>query len=591
MKSAVDTEEVAGRYRIAGRIASGGMGEVFRARDSVLGRTVAIKMLAPGLASRPGFVERFRAEAQAAARLSHPNVVQIHDWGETGATYFMVMEYVRGKNLREILAAHGPLEPRQAAEVAHGILLALAAAHSQGLVHRDVKPENVLVTADGVVKVADFGIARALEDASTTSGLIGTVAYAAPEQAAGGEVDGRADLYSAGCVLFEMLTGSPPFEGDVAEVLNRHLNSRVGAPSLQRPEAAPLNSFVARLTEPKPGDRYASAREALNELEAAERGLPPAAPLAQLTTELTSVASVEGQPTLVPGGQTPRKKKWWLAAILLPLLLIAGAVAAWARPVRVPVSTGKDLAQARKLLTAAGFNVRLDYQTADEPAGTVLGTKPSTGSLARRGSTVVIEVSKGPPLTDVPNVVGMTADAAKAAITQASLIVGEVTEKYASDPAGKVIAQDPAPGRVRKQTPVNLVVSKGPEAVAVPDVKGKTFDDAQAALTQAGLTATREDVFNDAAPGKVVDQSPQAGAKADKGSQVKLTVSKGSEPFAMPDEQGKSCADGKADLESRGLVVSVNARSGTCASNKVLAQDPLPGSTVRKGDQATLYAA
>src|SRR5258708_7551828 len=212
------SEIIAGRYRVAARIGSGGMGEVFRARDQVLGRTVAVKVLPEELAARQGFVERFRAEAQAAARLSHPNAVQVYDWGSSDGSYFMVMEYVRGRTLREVLAARGRVEPAQAAALMGQLLAALEAAHDSGLVHRDVKPENVLLTATGDVKVADFGISRMAEGAATSSDMVGTASYAAPEQIRGEAVDGRADLYAAGGGLYELLGGAPPFEGNAAPV-------------------------------------------------------------------------------------------------------------------------------------------------------------------------------------------------------------------------------------------------------------------------------------------------------------------------------------------------------------------------------------
>ncbi|MEO7803471.1 MAG: protein kinase, partial [Actinomycetota bacterium] len=217
------SQVIAGRYHLVARIGGGGMGEVFRARDAVLGRTVALKILPRSVASSLVSVERFRREAQAAARISHANVVAVHDWGETEGTYYMVMEYLRGRNLRELLADHGTLETRQACQVIDQVLSALSSAHAEGLVHRDIKPENILISTEGIVKVTDFGIAHVREGTSSTGGILGTVAYIAPEQARGDGVDARADIYASGCVMYELLTGAPVFEGDAARVLYQHL--------------------------------------------------------------------------------------------------------------------------------------------------------------------------------------------------------------------------------------------------------------------------------------------------------------------------------------------------------------------------------
>lgn len=587
-RSGVAPDTIAGRYRVTARIASGGMGQVYRARDQVLGRTVAVKVLPSDLAVRPGFVERFRAEAQAAARLSHPNVVQVHDWGEAEDTYFMVMEYVRGRNLREVLAVAAPLAPRRAAEVVSQLLGALAAAHESGLVHRDVKPENCLVTVDGTVKVTDFGIARLAEGGRTSGELFGTVAYAAPEQIRGEKVDLRADLYAAGCVLYELLAGAPPFEGDVASVLRRHLEERVPPPSRERPEAgAELDRVVLRATDPDPSGRYASAREMAADLDRAAGSLPEAPPLSELAAELTSEVAAEAMETVVPAGRRrPRRLRW----VLLALLLTAAGAGGWLlRPVEVPDVGGLAQSEAQQRLVGAGFSVDLSFSHSDERPGTVLGTEPAAGKLARRGGTVVVEVSRGPQVAEVPRVVGMSVEDARKTLREAGLLEGEVTEQFAREPAGTVVDQNPRGGQVRAASPVGLVVSRGPELVDVPEVRGKLFDEAQAALQGAGFAVLKEEAFNDAPAGTVLDQAPKPGERVERGSQARLAVSKGPEPFAMPDVGGKTCGEARIQLEELGLGVVVQSRSGACAANRVLGQDPLPGATVRKGQEVTLY--
>lgn len=588
-RTAPPSDTVAGRYRITARIASGGMGEVYRAFDTNLKRTVALKILPFDHAARPGGVDRFRAEAQAAARLSHPNVVQVHDWGESGATYFMVMEFVRGRNLREILGARGPLPPRQAADVMLEVLDALDAAHARGLIHRDVKPENVMVTGDGRVKVADFGIARAVEAQTMTGGLLGTVAYVAPEQVRGDRIDPRADLYSAGCVLYELLTGHRPFTGEAASVLNQHLTSRVPAPSLERPEAEPLDEVVAKATHPDIANRYSSASEMKDGLRKVAPALPEAEPLSSLARELTSEAAAEQVETEIGEEVVAKPRRWWPFVVLFaaPLATILGVMF---RPVKVPEVEGMMLVGAERRIEEAGLSTEIRFEKDEERAGTVLRVDPPPGSTVLRGRTLVLTVSRGPDITTLDDLVGRTLEEAKELIRRADLVLGDVVERHDQAPAGRVIDQSPRPGRVRRGEPVNLVVSLGPEKGSIPDVLGKSFDEASTILSEAGFTPAKEEVFADAPAGTVLDQQPRGGETADKGTTVRLVVSKGPEPFAMPDVRGQACAQAKSDLEARGLVVLVNSRSGgACGSNKVLEQDPLPGAQVRKGQEATLY--
>ena len=582
-------ETIDGRYQVIQRIGSGGMGEVFRARDPVLGRTVALKLLPREVAQHAGAVDRFRTEAQAAARINHPNVVQVHDWGQTESTYYMVMEYVRGRNLREILAARGRLEPRQATDIIIQVLDALAASHSTGLVHRDIKPENVIVSIDGTVKVTDFGIARVTEASVSTDGLFGTVAYVAPEQARGEMVDGRSDVYSVGCLLYELLTGSMPFSGDAARLLYQHLNDAIPKPSLEAadvPES--MDRIVEKATAKGPADRF-SAAEMKAELMAVAATLPPATPLAELTYELTSEVSVQVIDTL-PGVPAPKKRHVlrWATLLLLIGLAVLGF---FYHPVKVPRVIGEDRTSAVAAIRRSGMAFETSRRFSDEPAGKVLSSDPSPGKWAMPWTKVSLVISAGPRLTDVPQLVGMNVDDARKKIVELKLVVGEVTEVHDKSPAGQVIDQNPKPGRVRVGDPVNLTVSSGPEFVVIPGVVGQQFADAQKKLTDMGLVVERIDEFNDAAVGQVIAQEPVQDQRVEKGSTVKLHASKGPAPFAMPDVKNKSCSEAKSQLESLGLVVVVRSKSGPCSSNKILDQDPLPGATVKKGDEATLYAA
>lgn len=588
--------EVAGRYVIAGRIGSGGMGDVFRARDSVLGRTVALKMLPFELAIQPGFVERFRAEAQSVARISHPNVVQVHDWGQEGDTYYMVMEYVRGKNLRQILASTRKLPPRQAAQVTGQVLGALGAAHDKGVIHRDVKPENVIVATDGRVKVTDFGIARAAENAALTGGMLGTVAYVAPEQARGEHVDSRTDLYSTGCMLYELLTGSLPFEGDAAKVLQEHLNSRVPEPSLLAPEVgSKLDRVVCKATAPDPSERYQSAAEMRKELAAAISQLPEAPPLAELTEEFTSEASIESIETVVRQAPPKRRRRWvrWVVAAVL-LAALAGGVA-YVGPTQVPAMAGETRPVAEERIRQAGLEARFAEVFSDDvPLGEVITTRPGAGSWTRRGGSVSVSVSAGPKLTDVPAVAGMQLDQARQAILEADLAIGNIERRNSVEPVDKVLSQDPEPKQVKSGELVTLVVSDGPAILPIPQLNGKGVDAAEAQLREQGFRPARQTVFNGAAAGTVVGQAPAAGEPHPQGTEVKLQVSKGPQPFQVPEVKGKSCADAKAQLEGLGMkVVSQTSGGGaaTCGGNRVLEQDPLPQSERKPGAEATLYVA
>ncbi|CAN5879762.1 Stk1 family PASTA domain-containing Ser/Thr kinase [soil metagenome] len=586
--------EVAGRYVIAGRIGSGGMGDVFRARDSVLGRTIAIKMLPFELAIQPGFVERFKAEAQSVARISHPNVVQVHDWGQENDTYYMVMEYVRGKNLRQVLSHTKRLPPRQAAQVTGQVLGALAAAHEKGVIHRDIKPENVVVATDGRVKVADFGIARAVENAALTGGMLGTVAYVAPEQAWGERVDPRADLYSTGCMLYELLTGSLPFEGDAAKVLQDHLNSRVPAPSTLVPEVGEiLDRIVTKATAPRAADRYQSASEMRKDLALAVAGLPEAPPLTELTGEFTSEAGPENVETVVRHAPVKKKKSWkrWTLLAVVMLALVGGI---YLGPTQVPPLAGETRAVAEERIREAGLQAGFTEAFSDDvPAGEVITSRPSAGSWTRKGGSVAVTLSRGPKLSDVPNVVGMQLEQARAEIIENDLAISPNIERRNSiEPVDKVLSQDPPPKQVKSGELVTLVVSDGPAILPIPNLGGKSGDGAEKELRDLGFVPVTESVFNGAASGTVVGQTPPAGEPHPQGTEVKVSVSKGPQPFKVPDVKGKSCAEAKAALEGLGMKVSAQTSGGgpaTCAGNQVLEQDPLAGSDRRPGSEATLY--
>jgi serine/threonine-protein kinase len=503
----------------------------------------------------------------------------------------MVMEYVRGRTLREVLAARGRVQPAQAAAVLSQLLGALEAAHASGLVHRDVKPENVLLTAAGEVKVTDFGISRMAEGAATSSDLLGTASYVAPEQIRGETVDGRADLYAAGCVLYELLCGAPPFEGSVAHVLHEHLTARVPPPSVEVPEAAPLDAVVVKATDPDPAARFASAAEMRAALDAAAASLPEAPPLSELASEITSVVATETQETMM--APVRRRRRRWPIMVALLLVLAVGAGAVLLRP--VPKVTGLSQADAVAKLRGAGLHTRVTTAFDDSlSSGMVIRASPpfSIGPLGLRGSTVRLTVSKGQDLRQLPLVEGKDIAVAQQAIRALGLADPVVQQVFDASKPGTVTHQEPPPQAVKPGQPITLQVSKGPEMVGVPQVSGTAYPAAQAALAKAGLTPVRQDTYSDVAQDTVLNQAPPAATSVPKGSSVTLTVSGGPQPFAMPNfaNGSTSCATAKAQSEALGLVVTVKGRSGTCGVDAVLLQDPPAGSSgVRKGDPVTLY--
>ncbi|MGH2687339.1 MAG: PASTA domain-containing protein, partial [Actinomycetota bacterium] len=438
---------------------------------------------------------------------------------------------------------------------------------------------------DGFVKVGDFGVARAAEGAATTGGLVGTVAYVAPEQVRGDAVDARTDLYAMGCVLYELLTGSQPFEGDAARVLHAHLNEDVPAPSRQQPAVTgDLDLVVAKATASHPRDRYASAGQMLADLERALATLPAAPPISELTQELTSEVLSESQDTMVPGRRRRKGRVW---KVLLTLLVVAGlgVLGYLFRPVRVPDVTRDPSAQAKRTLNLAGLEVEQRRVPSDQEKDLVVAVHPDEGRWVRHGRKVLVDVSRGPAEpARVPPVVGMTEQEAMAALRTSGLQMVVVERKSDHAEAGRVIAQKEQPDqRLAQGAPVSVVVSTGPEFVDLANWTGHTLAEAQPALAVAGLTAVPSEVFHDTPVGTILSQDPVV-PTIEKGSPIGLVVSKGPEPFQIADYKGTSCATAKADLEAKGLVVTA-----TCGSSKVVDQDPPPGASVKKGQKVLLY--
>jgi beta-lactam-binding protein with PASTA domain len=600
------------------RIAAGGMGEVFRAQDAVLAREVAIKVLHRSLAGDPAFVDRFRREARAAAGLAHPHIVNVYDWGAVDGVYYMVMEFVRGPSVRHLLNEQGRMEPAQAAEILRQSLLALGHAHHEGFVHRDIKPENLLVTQDGVVKVADFGLARAYADGRVTQAgaVTGTVQYLAPEQIRGEPADPRSDLYSLGIVAYELLTGKLPFTGETAmAVAYKHLSDRVPAPSSVLPDLpAELDGFVAAATDRDRELRPESADVMRMDLEVLSHQLPPARKLSALVHDVPSPTvedTIQGGETTevgvrldttLPRMERHRKRrrlaKRVAGAVALVALLTAAAWGTWTYAIPhtavIPALVGESVGAAADRLTALGFTVTQapgEYSM-QIPDGRVKEIRPAEGTERDVGSAVTIVPSLGPPPVDVPTVRGDRLRAARRALTEAGLHVEAVRYRFDADvAAGRVIEVRPGAARLPRGSSVTVIVSDGPKPIPIPSVKGMTEEKAVHALTSKGFeVVVEEDFSKNVASGRAIGTDPAAEIELQPGETIVLRVSLGPEYFDAPDLQGMSVEAARTLADSVGLKLTALQVPGSNGST-VVSQLPLGGTRVRYGSTITVYYA
>ena len=600
-----------GRYHVLERIAAGGMGEVFRAHDAVLAREVAVKVLHRSLASDQGFVERFRREARAAATLNHPNIVAVYDWGAVDGIYYMVMEYVQGRSVRELLNAGGRLQPAQAAEILRQTLAALEHAHARGIVHRDLKPENILITNDGVVKLTDLGLARAFADAKNTraGAVTGTVQYLAPEQIRGEPADPRSDLYSLGIVAYELLTGELPYSGETPmAIAYQHLSDRVPAPSGSAPETgADLDGFVLSATDPAREMRPESAAAMRADLATFSASLPRARSLGDLVRDIPEAERPPPPPETaaatvtetIPRVQRTQRRRWrrWVAAVAAVAILATAAYGAWAYLIphshTIPNVVGTDVGQATSKLGSLGFAVveaKGQYE-AGTTKGDVLAVDPPVGTDLKEGETVTLVPSLGPPPVEVPDVSGKTVDQATSALHDAGLEVGNVEHVYSETVEdGHVIRQDPE-GKAPTGSAVNLWVSKGHAPVPIPGVVGKSQDRAETRLRDAGFVPVVQVAYSDQfARGIVIKVDPAEATPTAYGAPVTITVSQGPEEFPVPSFSGLTADGARQRAHEYGLRVTFFNIPGTTASH-VISQTPTAGTTVHAGDTITLFMA
>jgi eukaryotic-like serine/threonine-protein kinase len=551
-----DARLLGGRYQLGEVLGYGGMAEVHRGRDQRLGRDVAVKVLRADLARDPGFQMRFRREAQNAAALNHPAIVAVYDTGEEtdGATPlpYIVMEYVGGRTLKEVLAAERRLMPERALEITADICAALDFSHKNGIVHRDIKPGNVMLTPTGTVKVMDFGIARAVASGTSTmtqtSAVIGTAQYLSPEQARGESVDARSDVYSTGCLLYELLTGQPPFTGDSpVSVAYQHVREDPIPPSHVNPDVSPvIDSIVLKSMAKNPANRYQSAGDMRADLLRAAAGRPVSATPVLSAAERTELIAPAGRAngTMLQRDEGPRRRGLAWAGIVAAVVVVF-ALAAFGTAyllsdktpmVRVPAVVGQQQALAVATLQRLGFTVVVD--PIPGPAATkntVTAQSPNGDTEAPQGATVRLTVNGGPNQVTVPDFTGKSLDAARQLARTNKLTLGTPTEQDSELAAGTVLSQDPMAGRkVDEGSAVDLTVSKGNLAV-VPDVTGKSRQDAVTTLENAGfqVRVTTEET-SQATEGTVIRQSPRGRAKAAKDSIVEIVVARAPAPSPTP---------------------------------------------------------
>ena len=610
---------LADRYELVSHIARGGMADVWEATDRLLGRQVAVKVLHPQFATDETFVTRFRREASSAANLSHPNIVSIFDWGEEGSTYFIVMELVTGKTLRDIIREDTGILPRRAAEIAAEVSAALAVAHRAGLVHRDLKPANILLATDGTAKVTDFGIAVAWNDSqqlTRTGAVIGTATYFSPEQAQGQQIDERSDLYSLGVVLYEMLTGVPPFTGDSpVSVAYQHVSEPAQLPSMGNPDIPPdLETVVIKAMDKLPDHRYQTALEMREDLLLYIQGGRPVSASAVSPQDATVLLSEMPAPT-VPPEETYRQvaasgpaanRPFMVTAGILVLTLVSlvyllsrviiGGTETTAEPVLVPDVVGMSETAASDTIQELDLKfrpVRTTHPTVE--AGFVISTNPAADAEVDSGSFVEVVISSGLETAQVPVLIGIDQVDAAERLTERGLVLGVVTMQTDPEvPAGEVIAQDPESGvTVDGGSSVSIVISAGPEMYVLEDLNGRTLREVQIELEDAGFIVEVEEVFDEElVEGTILSSIPGPG-EIETGGTILLIVSIGPETVAIPSLIGRTIEDAQRVAAEFGftIVISDSTIENADLAGKIIEQSPDAGDLQVPGAEIVVVLA
>ncbi|MBI5311297.1 MAG: Stk1 family PASTA domain-containing Ser/Thr kinase [Actinobacteria bacterium] len=577
------------RYKVAQRIGSGGMADVYLCEDQHLHRQVALKVMHERFAQDKQFVERFEREAQAAAGLQHKNVVGVYDRGQVGGTYYIAMEYLTGRTLKDVVNAMGALDPKLAIHIVQQVLAAAKFAHSRGIVHRDIKPQNVMIDDEWNVKVTDFGIAHnpVAGDVTQTGQMIGTAQYISPEQAQGKPISSASDIYSTGAVLFELLTGKVPFDGESSVAIAlKHINEPAPRPSLVNPAVPPvLDAVVLKAMAKSPVERFASADEFSAALENAKVSLGEGAGKTEIRSAPTAVAATAAVAATPPSEdelkRKRRKRNWIIAGCVLAA--IAVALLLWfllaGNKQTVPNVIGRSVGDAQSRLASAGFESQVfNEQTTKAPAGEVFKQSPGGGEEAKKGSTVILTVSSGPGKVVMPDVSGLKQSEATEKLEAQGL---KVTVKKEFDPdvkKGRAIRTTPLAGTTaEKGSEVDLYISKGPEQIEVPNVVGMDIEEATTTLEKDGFEVDTIEEDSSEDEGQVLKQSPAATTKADDGSTVKLTVASGTND--VPDVTGLSEADATQELEDAGFKVETSEVDVPDSDDdgNVVGQDPSSG--------------
>jgi eukaryotic-like serine/threonine-protein kinase len=597
------------RYRLIKPLGSGGMADVHLAHDNILDRGVALKVMSTRYASDEEFVERFKREARNAAALSHPNIVSIFDRGESeDGTYYIAMEYLPGGTLKDRIMSRGALPPQIAAEVALQIAEALQAAHKRGVIHRDIKPHNILITESGDVKVTDFGIARAASSSTMTrtGSILGTAHYISPEQAMGEPVGPASDLYSLGVVLYEMLTGELPYDADTPlGIAMKHVNGHLRPPKEVDPSIpVGMNAVACRLLAKDPADRYASDADLIEDLERVAAGLEPVNATTEMTTRpMPATAPTRVGPPPPPyGGRRNGKRRRFtplILALLSLLLLVPLALAGYnllqqeeeAVPqMAVPGLVGMTQQEAESQFGNT-FDIRVeDKVKGEQPVSTIVSQQPE-GGKAEKGSEISVVVV-GTRVTEVPDVVGKDSASAEQALKDAGFKVTAEKRESTSQEVGRVVSQNPEGGAKEKVgSDITITIGTGPSTVEVPDLFSNTPDQAAAILAdyELKLGTVYEDYSDGVVAGQIIYQDPAAGERAERGSAVAVTVSLGPAPIPVPNVIGKNVDSAAQTVANAGFSYALVKTRSDAPTGSVVSTDPQPGTQLDPGFTVTLY--